>query len=119
MKDGVGRSPSPNHSGTIEGSPKTAFATSPILEAGSASMAARTPCGRELRRTGGSTGRRASDKMTSSGADRLSSATVSHTLVGCPMTLEDHGKQIMKIAARNAKIGGRRDGARVGLTRRR
>src|SRR5260221_7661190 len=46
MKAGVGRSPSQNHRGTIAGSPKPTAATSPILEAGKASIAVRMPNGR-------------------------------------------------------------------------
>src|SRR5260221_5042906 len=46
MKAGVGRSPSPNHSGTISGSPKSGADTSPIFDIGKAVIAGRTPCGR-------------------------------------------------------------------------
>src|SRR5262249_60836306 len=46
MKSGVGRSPSPNHSGTMSGSPKLGADTSPIFDIGSAVIAGLTPCGR-------------------------------------------------------------------------
>src|SRR5579859_3901642 len=46
MKAGVGRSPSPNQSGTISGSPKSGADTSPIFDIGSAVMEGRTPWGR-------------------------------------------------------------------------
>ena len=46
MKAGVARSPSPNHSGTISGSPKSGADTSPIFDIGKAVIEGRTPCGR-------------------------------------------------------------------------
>src|SRR5216683_5847676 len=45
MKAGVGRSPSPNHSGTMSGSPKTGPATAPIFDSGSAAICGLTPPG--------------------------------------------------------------------------